>query len=140
MLLIGVVGLVVSLTLSGTRITALPLVSAVAALLGLVGILDRRIKLELGDAGIRYERWCPEVILWSEFSGFRCVNSRSNSYLQLMPVRPAQLRERFTLSGKLNQRLAGLIGVPTFSIAITPLDITEEKLATVFAGHLTEMR
>jgi hypothetical protein len=137
-LLIGILGLAISYAIWGSRISALPIVSAVAAIVGLVGVLDRRIKLELGDAGIRYERWCSDVILWNEFSAFRHVSKGPNIHVQLVPVRPQDLLERFSLAGKLNQRLAGLTGAPAFSISVTGLDIEEKNLVDAISKYLAE--
>lgn len=110
----------------------------VATLLGLAGVLDRRVKLYLSSAGIRYGRWGANIIPWAEFSGYRLVTWQRNPHLQLFPHRPPELRDRFTWIGRLNNRGARLIGAPEFSIAITPLDISVSDLVHHVARYLPE--
>ncbi len=110
----------------------------VAALLGLTGVLDRRVKLSLSKTGIRYTRWGPEILPWVEFSGYRLVTWRRNPYLQLVPHRPSELLSSLSWIGRLNNRCARLIRAPYFSIAITPLDISESDLVDYAARFLPE--
>ena len=104
------------------------LLFVVVTLVGLTGILDRRVKLTLLGAGIRYARWGPRIVPWGEFSGYRLVTWRRNRYLQLVPRRPSELLDSFSWIGRLNNHCARLIGAPAFSIAVNPLEISEPEL------------
>jgi hypothetical protein len=121
-----------------TRTPYLIIVSGAALLLGVVGIFDRRIKLTVLDDGIRYAQWGSAVIPWQEFSAYRWAAWRRNPYLQLVPLQSIRVLNSFSLLGKLNHRLAGMIGVPEFSIAVTPLAVSEAQLADGISKYLPE--
>jgi len=110
----------------------------VAALVGAIGVFDRRVKLRLSDAGIRYAQWGPADVPWHEFSAYRWVTWRRYPYLQLVSRRPSQLIGRFSRVGRLNHRLARIVGIPVFSIAVTPLEISGMELASHISRHLPE--
>ncbi len=139
-LALGCGGLALAAAFEDFRTPFMLFVFGVATLLGLVGVLDRRIKLELSSEGIRHARWGPNVIPWTEFSGFRATAWRNNVYLQLVPRHESYVLERFSALGRFNNRCARLIGQPTFSIAVTPLAITHQQLAAALDRHLPLLR
>ena len=124
--------------LQGSRAPYLLIVSGVALLLGTVGMFDRRIKLTVLDDGICYAQWGSEVIPWQEFSAYRWATWRQSPYLQLVPLQSLRVLHRFSLLGKLNHRLAGIIGVPEFGIAVTPLAVSEAQLVEGISKFLPE--
>lgn len=134
--MIGCIGLVLAKLFEVFRSPYLIFVSIAALLLGAASTFDRRIKLALLDDGIRYAQWGPVVVPWQEFSAYRRASWRRNPYLQLMPCRPSRILDSFSLLGKLNHRLARIVGVPVFSIAVTPLEITETELEELISQYL----
>ena len=136
--IIGCIGLSLAVVLQVLRSPYLITVSIAAMLLGAIGILDRRVKLTLLDSGVRYAQWGPVVIPWAEFSAYRWVIWRKSPYLQLVPLHPSRVLESFSMLGKLNHRLAGMIGAPEFSIVVTPLAISDAQLAEGVAEYLPE--
>ncbi len=114
------------------------LVFSVATLLGLVGALDRRVKLSLSEAGIRYARWGPAVVPWHEFSGYRRVFWRGSPYLELVPRRPIELVAGFSWLGRLNHRSAGLVRMPRFALQVTSLAASESALVEALGRYLPE--
>ena len=139
-LAIGCAGLALAVAFESFRGPFSLFLFVVAALLGLTGVLDRRVKLSLSTAGIRYARWGPRIVPWAEFSGYRLVTWRRNPYLQLVPHRPSELLSRLSWIGRLKNRCARLIRAPNFSIAITPLDISESDLVDYAARFLPKCR
>lgn len=137
-LAIGCAGLALAAASESFREPFTLFLVAVATLLGLAGLLDRRVKLTLSGAGIRYARWGPRTVSWHEFSGYRLVSWRRNRYLQLLPRRPSQLYHGFSWIGRLNDRCARLIGAPAFAIAVAPLEISEPELVDRAKRHLPE--
>lgn len=127
-LTIGCAGLTLAAASESFRGTFTLFLVVVATLLGLTGSLDRRAKLTLSGAGIRYARWGPRIVPWGGFSGYWLVTWRRNRYLQLVPRRPSELLKSFSWIGRLNNRCACLIGAPAFSIAVNTLDFSEPEL------------
>ncbi len=127
-LAIGCAGLTLAAAFESFRAPFTLLLIVVVTLVGLTGVLDRRVKLTLSGAGIRYARWGPRIVPWGEFSGYRLVTWRRNRYLQLVPRRPSELLDSFSWIGRLNNHCARLIGAPAFSIAVNPLEISEPEL------------
>lgn len=138
-LFIGAAGLVVAYFVSGARTSALVFVCQIAVLVGIAGLLDRRVKLHVSETGIRYAQWGPELIPWGQFSACRRVSWKSNAYVQLLPVMPETVLNSLSRGGKLNQRIAEMMGIPAFGIAVTPLEITEEELVNAIARYLPLM-
>lgn len=139
-LAVGLGGLALAAAFEDFRAPFMLFVFGTATLLGLVGVLDRRIKLELSAEGFRHARWGPNVIPRTEFSGFRATVWRNNVYLQLIPRHQSYVLERFSPLGRLNQRCARLVGQPTFSIAVTPLAVAEKHLVSALGRHLPLFR
>ncbi len=137
-LVIGCIGLVLAILLQVFRSPYLIFASVTALLLGAVGVLDRRVKLTLLDGGIRYARWGPVVIPWQEFSAYRWTTWRRSPYLQLVPRQPSRTLDSYSLFGRLNHRLARIIGAPEFGIAVTALDISDAELAERISQYLPE--
>lgn len=137
-LVVGCIGLVLAGLFEIFRAPYAIVVFIVAALVGAIGVFDRQVKLTLSNSGIRYTQWGPAVIPWYEFSVYRWETWRRDPYLQLVPRRPSQLVEHFSQVGKLNHRLARIVGIPVFSIAVTSLDISEWKLAEHISQYLQE--
>jgi len=137
-LLIGCTGLALAAAVELFRTPYVIVVFIAAALVGAVGVFDHRVKLSLSNAGIRYAQWGPAVVPWYEFSTYRWATWRRYRYLQLVPRRPSQLVEHFSRIGKLNHRLARIVGIPVFSIAVTPLKISEWELAEYISRYLPE--
>jgi len=109
-----------------------------AVLLVAVGIFDRRIKLALLDVGVRYAQWGSAVVPWQEFSAYRWATWRRSPYLQLVPRQTSRTLDSYSLFGKLNHRLARIIGAPEFGIAVTALDISDAELAERISQYLPE--
>ena len=137
-LVLGCIGLVLAIPFQLFRSAYLIFVSIAALLLGAVGICDRRIKLTLLDAGVRYAQWGPVVVPWHEFAAYRWTTWRTSSYLQLLPLRSSTLLQECSPVGRLNHRLARIIGAPVFSIAVTALDISSAELAERISHYLPE--
>jgi hypothetical protein len=136
---IGGLGLALAAVWGPLR-TPYPLfVFTIAVLVGAWRLLDRRVRLTVSDGGIRYADWGPTLIPWREFSGYAWTIWRNNPYLQLTPRRPSQLVERFSPLGKLNHHLGRIVGIPGFSIAVTPLEIPGSVLAAHIALFLPEV-
>ena len=112
------------------------LVFCVACAVGVWRILDRGVRLEVSDAGVRYADWGRIVVPWREFSGYRWCRWQGNPHLQLVPRRPSDLLAGFSFFGRLNCRAARLVRMPAFAIATTPLDVGEAELEEVVARHL----
>lgn len=133
---IGLGGLALAAAFEIFRAPFALFVFVLATLLGLVGVLDRRVKLAISADGIRYGRWGPNVIPWIEFSGYRTATWRRNAYLQLGVRRPTQILERFSRVGRLNHFCARLLRMPAFGIAVTPLDVTPGQLERYVSRYL----
>lgn len=115
------------------------LLFGVLFLVGLVGCLDRRIKLEITGAGVRYAGFGPAVLPWHEFSGFRWKTWRGSPYLQLTPRRPTEVLHQFSALGKLNHYAARLVGTPVFAIRVAPLAVPPDEVAAHLGAHLPEL-
>ena len=139
-LAVGFVGLGLVVAFEDFRDPFTIFVFVTATLLGAYGLLDRRVKLSLSRDGIRYLRWGSTVIPWHEFSAYRLVRWRSNPYVQLVPRRPERVLQNFSWLGRLNNRCARLIGQPTFSVAVTPLAITDRQLEAMIGEYLPRAR
>lgn len=135
-LFIGCGGLALAAALADFRAPYLLFLFSAVTLFGVVGVFDRRARLTLSPAGIRYARWGPRVVPWHEFTGYRPVRWRGNPYVQLVPHRPGHLRRGFSRLGRLDNRAARLIGAPAFGIAVTPLAISERALEQTIAAYL----
>lgn len=136
-LAVGALGLIViAVDLVRTPVFLL----AVGALFfsGLGLLLDRRVKLALSKAGIRYSRWGPSIVPWHEFSGYRWATWRQQPYLQLLPRRPTELVAGFSAYGKLNHFCYQVARMPPFSIAVAHLEINDGDLKGLVARYLPE--
>jgi hypothetical protein len=109
---------------------------AIAILVGVWRILDRRVRLAISAEGIRYADWGRAVVPWEELSGYAWTSWRQNRYLQVIPRRPTQLVATFSPLGRLAHLFAGWIRMPRFAIAVTPLDIGEAALDAAISRHL----
>ena len=73
---VGVAGLAAWLLVDFLRTPFIAFLMAMTILVGLVALIDRRVKLSFSEAGIRYAGWGPAVVPWDEFSGFRWASWR----------------------------------------------------------------
>lgn len=135
---IGLAGLAAVLAVDLLRKPMVIFVVAVAILAGLAAWLDRRVKLALSEAGIRYSGWGPAVVPWDEFSGYRWTSWRGQPYLQLFPRRPTELVAGFSPVGRLNHACAGWLRMPRFSVAAAGLDAPVAVLNELVARRLPE--
>ncbi|MCP4203091.1 MAG: hypothetical protein GY769_14310 [bacterium] len=135
----GAAGLAVTLLVDFVRTPITTVLCAVAILVGLFGMIDRRIKLRISAEGLRYEDWGPSTIPWQEFSGYRWATWRGQPYLQLLPRRPTELVAGFSRVGKLNYHSGQWLRIPAFSISANPLDITTARLEALAARNLPEL-
>jgi len=108
----------------------------IVGLLGAWRVLDRRVRLALSPQGIRYADWGPAVVPWEEFSGYVWTRWRQNPYLQLIPRRPSELVATFSPLGRLGHLGARWLRMPRFSIAVTPLGVSQAALDAAVARHL----
>ncbi len=138
-LAIGVICLALAALWEPLRTPYALAVFVVAALVGAWMLFDPRVRLTISDEGIRYADWGPALVPWREFSGYVWTSWRHNPYLQLIPRRPSQLVERFSRVGRFNHHLGRLVGIPSFSIAVTPLEISERELTAHVAQYLTSV-
>jgi hypothetical protein len=127
-LTIGSLGLVLTVATQLFRTPYSILVFAAALLLGAAGLLDRRARLTLSPAGIRYLRWGRSMIPWQEFRGYRWASWRGQPHLQLLPHRPAELTQGFSPLGRFEHFCARLLRAPSFAIAVAPLAATNDAL------------
>lgn len=125
---IGCLGLALAATTQLFRAPTSILVFATAFLVGAASLLDRRARLTLSPAGIRYLRWGRSVIPWQEFRGYRWASWRGQPYLQLLPHRPAELTQAFSALGRFEHFCARLLRAPLFAIAVTPLAAANDAL------------
>lgn len=107
-----------------------------AVLIGFWGLLDRRLRLSISAEGIRYADWGRRLVPWREFSAHAWTSWRRNPYLQLIPHRPSELARTFSPIGRFNHFAAGLMRMPLFAIAVTPLAVSEADLDKAVARHL----
>lgn len=135
-LAVGCIGLVLAIFFETFRSPYAIVVFVAAFLLGAAGIFDRRLKLTLLDVGVRYAQWGSVFVPWQEFSGYRWATWRNSPYLQLVPRQPTRTLNSFSLAGKLNQRLARIIGVSAFGVAVTPLDVSRSELEECVSRYL----
>lgn len=108
----------------------------IVVLLGAWRLLDRRVRLAITPDGIRYADWGPAVVPWQEFSGYTWIRWRQNPYLQLQPRRPSELVATFSPLGRLGHLGARWLRMPPFTIAVTPLDLSQAALEKAVARHL----
>lgn len=127
-LAIGCLGMALAAATQLFRAPYSMLAFATALLVGAAGLLDRRARLTLSPAGIRYLRWGRSVIPWQEFRGYRWASWRRQAYLQLLPHRPAELVQEFSILGRLEYFCTRLLGAPLFAIAVVPLAVTKDAL------------
>lgn len=137
-LVVGCVGLAAVGAIDLLRKPFTVAVFVVAVLVGGLSLLDRRVKLFLSSAGVRYARWGPSTLPWHEFTSFRWATWRGQPYLQLLVRRPSHLVTTFSPLGKLNYYSSRLLRIPPFSIATIPLEVTPAVLAELIARHLPE--
>lgn len=132
----GGLGLAVVLVFESVR-RPLVLVVVLALLLSAVLLLlDRRVKLSLSEAGIRYSRWGPAVVPWHEFAGYRWARWRHQPHLQLLPRRPSELVAGFSAYGRLNHLCYRLLRMPQFSVAAAQLEVDDSRLEELVARYL----
>ncbi|MFQ5528227.1 MAG: hypothetical protein ACE5GX_18485 [Thermoanaerobaculia bacterium] len=136
---LGIGGLGLALVAFGLLQTPL-FIFAVGTLIfsGLLLLIDRRVKLVFSEAGIRYARWGPSVVPWHEFAGYRWVQWRHQSQLQLLPRRPSELVDGFSAYGKLNNFCYRLLRLPPFSIAAQQLEALNSELEEFVRRYLPE--
>ena len=127
-LAIGCLGVALAAATQLFRAPYLILVFTTAFLVGAAGLLDRRARLTLSPAGIRYLRWGRSVIPWQEFRGYRWASWRGQPHLQLLPHRPAELTQGFSPLGRFEHFCARLLRAPLFAIAVVPLAVTNDTL------------
>ena len=135
---VGVAGLAAWLLVDFLRTPFIAFLMVMTILVGLVALIDRRVKLSFSEAGICYAGWGPAVVPWDEFSGFRWTSWRGQPYLQLFPRRPTELVAGFSAVGKLNHYCAGLVRIPRFSIAANQLEVSDSVLTDLTARYLPE--
>lgn len=135
-LAIGVLGLPVVLVLESARRPMFIVVVLALVLSGVFPLVDRRVKLGLSQAGIRYSRWGPSVVPWHEFAGYRWARWRKQPHLQLSPRRPSELVAGFSSYGKLNHLCYRLLRMPQFSIAAIQLEVRDSQLEELVARYL----
>ena len=58
----------------------------------------------------------------------RWASWRSQPYLQLLPHRPGELTQTFSILGRFEHICARLLRVPLFAIAVVPLAVTNDAL------------
>ena len=131
---IGALAVVSAVDFLRTPVVVLPAI--VATLSALALLLDRRVKLSLSPEGIRYSGWSRDRIPWEELSAYRLQRWRGQPYLQLVPRRPSELVGSFSPVGRLNHAAARLLRMPSFSIGISQLEVSESALAERIAVHL----
>ncbi len=136
---VGVGGLALTLAVDFVRTPLTTALCAVAVVVGVLGMIDRRVKLLLSEDGVRYSEWGSSVIPWLEFSGFRWAAWRGQPYLQLLPRRPSQLVADFSKVGRINHRSRELLRMPRFGIAVSALEVTAPRLAELVARYLPEL-
>lgn len=137
--LVGLAGLSVTLLVDFVRTPFVTVLCAVAILVGLFGMIDRRVKLRISEEGVRYSEWGPSVVPWLEFSGFRWATWRGQPYLQLLPRRTSELVAGFSKVGRINHRSQELLRIPRFSIAVNALDVKAERLEELVAEYLPQL-
>lgn len=137
-LVVGLAGLAAALAVDFLRKPLVLIVMIVAILVGVTAWVDRRVKLVLSDAGIRYAGWGGAVVPWREFAGYRWTHWRGQPYLQLLPRRPTELVAGFSAMGKLNHSCAGWLRMPRFGIGASGLAVSETVLTELIARHLPE--
>ncbi len=135
---VGVAGLAAWLLVDFLRTPFIAFLMVMTLLVGLVALIDRRVKLSFSEAGIRYAGWGPAIVPWDEFAGFRWASWRGQPYLQLFPRRPTELVPAFSAVGKLNHYCAGLVRIPRFSIAANQLEVSDSVLTDLTARYLPE--
>ena len=130
--------LAVVLVFESMRRPLLIVVLLALVLSGVLLLVDRRVKLVLSEAGIRYSRWGPSFVPWSEFAGYRWARWRSQPHLQLSPRRPSDLVAGFSPYGKLNHFCYRLLRMPQFSVAASQLEVDDSQLEESVARFLPQ--
>ncbi|MDX1503677.1 MAG: hypothetical protein R3325_15065 [Thermoanaerobaculia bacterium] len=133
---VGLGGLLLVALLDFLRTPLVVFAVSVATLVGLFAALDRRVKLAISDAGVRYCEWGRAEIPWHEFSGYRWSRWRSQPHLQLVPRRPTELLATFSAVGRLHHYAGRLAGMPPFALRPSRLAISDAALDELLAAHL----